>query len=180
MYQKGYLTNESLNDLKTVVKCANISLACVKNDLNLRINTNCTVIWYLIICLLLFLSWGDSVSLYTRVDSWKEKWIRLLEKGKAVTVLGILPSTHIVSVRICIESLCRKQMETEVSLHPSAYGQNAGGEVLMWKPARTYKRSTNFECKESRRKVASWSFLFPSESIESLWKVLNWQTKLVS
>lgn len=180
MYQIGCLTKESLNDLKTVVKCANISLACVKNDLNLRINTNCAVIWYLIICLLLILSWGDSVSLYTRTDSWKEKWIWLLKKGKAVTVLGVLPSIHIMSVRICIESLCRKQMETEASLHPSAYGQNADGEVLMWKPARTYKRSKNFEWKEMRRKLASWRFLIPSESIESLWKVLNRQTKFLS
>lgn len=136
----------------------------VKSDLNLSINTNCTVIWYLIICPLLRLSYGSNGDSLIRIDLWKEKRIWLLKKRKSSTVLGILPNIHIMSVRICIKLLYRKQMETEASLHPSACAQHAD-KVLMWKPARTYKRIKNFESKALRRKLALWSFLIPSESI---------------
>lgn len=77
------------------------------------------------------LSWGYSTPLCTRIDSWRDKGAWFLEKGKVVTVLIILPSIHIVSVRLCIELLCRRQMETEASLQPSTYTQHANGESIM-------------------------------------------------
>lgn len=135
----------------------------VKNSVNLRISTNCTVIWYLIFAYC-FLSWGDSAFLCTRIDSWKGKRIWLWKKGKAAAVLGILPSIHTMSVRIWVELLYRKQMETVASA-PSAYAQHADGEVLIWKPAKIYKRSKTFESKHWEENWLHGAFCFPFDSI---------------
>lgn len=154
----------------------------VKSDLILRINTNFTVIWYLTICPLLHLSYGPHGDSSTRIDLWKEKRLWLLKKRRSSTVLGILPNIHIMSVRICIKLLYRKQRETEASLHPSACAQHAD-KVLMRKSARTYKRIKDFESKPLRKNWFCEAFLLLLKQFrvyESLWKVLNWQTKFLS
>lgn len=89
----------------------------------------------------------------------KGKENMIVKKEKTSTVLGILPNSHIMSVRICIKLLYRKQMETEASLHPSACAQRAV-KVLMWKPARTYKRIKNFESKALRKNWLCEALLF--------------------
>lgn len=86
---------------------------------------------WLLYQIIFHLCWGYSTPLCTRIDSWRDKGAWFLEKGKVVTVLIILQSIHIVSVRLCIELLCRRQMETEASLQPSTYTQHANGESIM-------------------------------------------------
>lgn len=54
----------------------------------------------------------------------------IVKKQISSIVLGILPDSRIMSVRICIKLHYRKQMETEASLHPSACAQHAD-KVLM-------------------------------------------------
>lgn len=148
----------------------------VKSDLNLRINTNCTFIWYLIICPLLHLFYGSNGHSFIRIDLWQEKRIweylrRIFSSSqrKASTVLEVLPNSHIMSVRICIQLLYRKQMEAEASLHSSACVQHAD-KGLMWKPARTYKRIKNFESKAVRKKtilvMLSYSFWINLEAMK--------------